>query len=170
MNDYERALIRYVVDGDIRNAQKQAKIILNKIATEKDRKFKEYQLKKLDNKGPELIELPYNLQKIIAAQDVTNFPEGRFLIRPEEQSVVNKLLNTRVAVAGTGNPLHIFFAFDREAGNRKDRTCTVYCACGRFAFCRREVLRHHQLFFGTDSNEHRKHVRLCEENALCFVH
>lgn len=97
MNDYERALIRYVVDGDIRNAQKQAKIILNKIATEKDRKFKEYQLKKLDNKGPELIELPYNLQKIIAAQDVTNFPEGRFLIRPEEQSVVNKLLNTRVA-------------------------------------------------------------------------
>ena len=48
MNDYERALIRYVVDGDIRNAQKQAKIILNKIATEKDRKFKEYQLKKLD--------------------------------------------------------------------------------------------------------------------------
>lgn len=97
MNDYERALIRYVVDGDIRNAQKQAKIILNKIATEKDRKFKEYQLKKLDNKGPELIELPYNLQKIIAAQDVTNFPESRFLIRPEEQSVVNKLLNTRVA-------------------------------------------------------------------------
>ena len=97
MNDYERALIRYVVDGDIRNAQKQAKIILNKIATEKDKKFKEYQLKKLDNKGPELIELPYNLQKIIAAQDVTNFPEGRFLIRPEEQSVVNKLLNTRVA-------------------------------------------------------------------------
>ena len=65
MNDYERALIRYVVDGDIRNAQKQAKIILNKIATEKDRKFKEYQLKKLDNKGPELIELPYNLQKIL---------------------------------------------------------------------------------------------------------
>lgn len=48
-------------------------------------------------RGPELIELPYNLQKIIAAQDVTNFPEGRFLIRPEEQSVVNKLLNTRVA-------------------------------------------------------------------------
>lgn len=168
MNDYERALIRYVVDGDIRNAQKQAKIILNKIATEKDRKFKEYQLKKLDNKGPELIELPYNLQKIIAAQDVTNFPEGRFLIRPEEQSVVNKLLNTRVA--GTGNPLYFFFAFDREAGNRKNRTCTVYCACGRFAFCRREVFRHHQLFFGTDSNEHRKHVRLCEENALCFVH
>lgn len=41
MNDYERALIRYVVDGDIRNAQKQAKIILNKIATEKDRKFNE---------------------------------------------------------------------------------------------------------------------------------
>lgn len=170
MNDYERALIRYVVDGDIRNAQKQAKIILNKIATEKDRKFKEYQLKKLDNKGPELIELPYNLQKIIAAQDVTNFPEGRFLIRPEEQSVVNKLLNTRVAALRLQELGNIFFAFDREAGNRKDRTCTVYCACGRFAFCRREVLRHHQLFFGTDSNEHRKHVRLCEENALCFVH
>lgn len=173
MNDYERALIRYVVDGDIRNAQKQAKIILNKIATEKDRKFKEYQLKKLDNKGPELIELPYNLQKIIAAQDVTNFPDGRFLIRPEEQSVVNKLLNTRVAALRL-QELGIHYTssllLTGAAGNRKDRTCTVYCACGRFAFCRREVFRHHQLFFGTDSNEHRKHVRLCEENALCFVH
>ena len=120
-------------------------------------------------------ELPYNLQKIIAAQDVTNFPEGRFLIRPEEQSVVNKLLNTRVAALrlqelGIHYTSSLLLTGQPGTGIRRGNMGTVYCACGRFAFCRREVLRHHQLFFGTDSNEHRKHVRLCEENALCFVH
>lgn len=70
MNDKERELIRFVVDGDIRKAQKQAQIILNGLTTEKDKRFKEYQLKRLANKGPELIELPPNMQNLLIAQDV----------------------------------------------------------------------------------------------------
>ena len=83
MNNEIRQLIRNVVDGDIRSSQAQAKIILNGITTSKDQDFKERQLRKLANKGPELIELPYNLQDLLMAQDVTNFPENRFLIREE---------------------------------------------------------------------------------------
>lgn len=97
MNDKERELIRFVVDGDIRKAQKQAQIILNGLTTEKDKRFKEYQLKRLANKGPELIELPPNMQNLLIAQDVSNFPESRFLLRKEEQLVVERLLNTRKA-------------------------------------------------------------------------
>lgn len=97
MNDRERELIRLVVDGDIRKAQAQAKIILNATTTAKDKQFKEHQLRRLENKGPELIMLPYNLQHLLVAQDVTNFPENRFLLRPEESAVVNKLLSTRKA-------------------------------------------------------------------------
>lgn len=97
MNDRERELIRLVVEGDIRKAQAQAKIILNETTTAKDKQFKEYQLRRLENKGPELIMLPYNLQHLLVAQDVSNFPENRFLLRPEESAVVNKLLSTRKA-------------------------------------------------------------------------
>ena len=97
MNNEIRQLIRNVVDGDIRSSQAQAKIILNGITTSKDQDFKERQLRKLANKGPELIELPYNLQDLLMAQDVTNFPENRFLIREEEKIVIEKLLNTRMA-------------------------------------------------------------------------
>lgn len=97
MNNEIRELIRHVVDGDIRSSQAQAKIILNGITTNKDQDFKEYQLRKLANKGPELIELPYNLQDLLRAEDVTNFPENRFLIRKEEKVIIEKLLNTRMA-------------------------------------------------------------------------
>ena len=97
MNDRERELIRLVVDGDIRKAQAQAKIILNETTTAKDKQFKEYQLRRLENRGPELITLPYNLQHLLVAQDVSNFPENRFLLRPEESAIVDKLLSTRKA-------------------------------------------------------------------------
>lgn len=41
MNDSERQLIRFVCDGDMRNAQKAVKIILNSISSKKDEQFKE---------------------------------------------------------------------------------------------------------------------------------
>lgn len=97
MNDRERELIRLVVEGDIRKAQTQAKIILNETTTAKGKQFKEYQLRCLEKKGPEFITLPYNLQHLLVAQDVTNFPGNRFLLRPEESSFVDKLLSTRKA-------------------------------------------------------------------------
>lgn len=97
MNNRERELICLVIDGDIRKAQAQAKIILNETTTAKDKQFKEYQLRRLENKGPELIMLPYNLQHLLVAQDVSNFPENRFLLRPEESVIVDKLLSTRKA-------------------------------------------------------------------------
>lgn len=39
MNDKDRTLLRYVVEGDIRKAQQQAKIILEGITTAKDEQF-----------------------------------------------------------------------------------------------------------------------------------
>ena len=50
MNDSERCLIRFVCDGDMRNAQKAVKIILNSISSKKDEQFKENMLRKLESK------------------------------------------------------------------------------------------------------------------------
>lgn len=97
MNDFERELIRCVVDGDIRRAQKQVKLVLDHISTEKDRRFKESELRRLANIGPKIIQLPANCEHIMIGQDVTDFPEERFLIRPAEQKLIVDLMNTRKA-------------------------------------------------------------------------
>ncbi len=93
MNDQERTLLRFVCDGDIRKAQQQAKIILDGITTQKDQSFKNHQLKKLEAKGPTLIELPYNLRDLLIAEDCTDFPEARFILRKNEEAAVNKVLS-----------------------------------------------------------------------------
>lgn len=97
MTDDVRNLIRFVVDGDIRNAQTQCRIMLEKNVPEKDARFKENELRKLNLLKPELIQLPANLENLLIAEDATNFPESRFLLREEEEIVINKLLATRKA-------------------------------------------------------------------------
>lgn len=97
MTDDVRNLIRFVVDGDIRNAQTQCRIMLDKNVPEKDARFKENELRKLNLLKPELIQLPANLENLLIAEDATNFPESRFLLREEEETVINKLLATRKA-------------------------------------------------------------------------
>ncbi len=97
MTDDVRNLIRFVVDGDIRNAQTQCRIMLEKNVPEKDARFKENELRKLNLLKPELIQLPTNLENLLIAEDATNFPESRFLLREEEETVINKLLATRKA-------------------------------------------------------------------------
>mgnify|MGYP000358630524 CR=1 FL=1 len=59
MNENERALLRYVVEGDIRKSQQQAKIVLEGLTTAKDKAFKETCLRTQASKSPTLIELPY---------------------------------------------------------------------------------------------------------------
>ena len=60
MNDNERMLIRAVVDRDFQKAQAYAKLILNGITTQRDQKFKEEQLRKLETKT-NFIELPHEI-------------------------------------------------------------------------------------------------------------
>lgn len=50
MNANEQNLIQYVVDGDIRKAQEQVKIILDNTNTAKDSVFKETMLRKMSVK------------------------------------------------------------------------------------------------------------------------
>lgn len=97
MNDNERALLRYVVEGDIRKSQQQAKIVLEGLTTVKDKAFKETCLRTLASKSPTLIELPYNLQGLLVAEDSSTFREDRFLIRDDEKAVIVKMCKTRRA-------------------------------------------------------------------------
>lgn len=92
MNDEVRMLIRYVCDGDIKRSQAQAQIILRNSRTQKDSEFVKSQLKKLEDSKARFIELPYNLQSILVAEDSSFFPVSRFLLRPKEESVIERIL------------------------------------------------------------------------------
>lgn len=91
MNNGERILIQYVVDGDIKNAQKQARIILNGLSAKKDERFRDMALRKLDAKQTTLLELPYNLKELLSAEDASAFPKERFLLRTEEKNIVEHI-------------------------------------------------------------------------------
>lgn len=71
MNENERALLRYVVEGDIRKSQQQAKIVLEGLTTVKDKAFKETCLRTLASKSPTLIELPFWSRRIRALSEKT---------------------------------------------------------------------------------------------------
>lgn len=96
MTDKERTLIRYICDGDIKKSQQQAKIILSDLSSKKDEAFRGNMLRKLDTKT-NLIELPSNLQELLIAEDASNFPESRFILRPEEERIVEAVLSAAKA-------------------------------------------------------------------------
>lgn len=93
MNDKQRLLIQYICNGDIKRAQQQARIILNESTVAKDEAFKKNMLHKLDVR-PNLTELPHNLQGLLIAEDASNFPESRFVLRAEEAKTVDLVLHT----------------------------------------------------------------------------
>lgn len=91
MNDNERMLLRAVVDNDTQKAHAYAKLILNNITAQRDQRFKTELLRKLETKA-NFIELPYNLKDLLATEDVTDYPMGKFLMRSGEEAIANKIL------------------------------------------------------------------------------
>lgn len=96
MTNNQRLLLQSVCDGDIRRAQQCARVILNGITTKKDERIKNDLLRKLDTKL-NLLELPANLQGLLVAENVTNFPENRFILRPGEAKVIEDVLAAAAA-------------------------------------------------------------------------
>lgn len=95
MNNSERDLLEYVCAGNLKKARQQAKIIVEKINTATDKDFKQRRLEELAKAEQHLIELPYNMQGLLAATDVSKFPEHRFVLRPDEAAVVDDILAIR---------------------------------------------------------------------------
>lgn len=94
MNDKERQLLRFLCNGSYKQAEQQARIILNDIQTQKDQQFKNAMLSQLDKRNG-MAELPKNGngKQLLVAEDVSNFPLERFLLRPADEKVVNEAIN-----------------------------------------------------------------------------
>lgn len=92
MNQMERILINYVCKGDLVQAKKIAKSILEGIKTQTDEKFKTYNLKLLEES--EAVKLPYNLQSLLIAEDVSDYPINRLLLRDKEKELVERIIKS----------------------------------------------------------------------------
>lgn len=93
MNDNERMLLRAVVDNDPKKARAYAQAILTNITAQRDQQFKAELLRKLEAK-PNFIELPYNLKDLLMAEDTTNYPVEKFLIRNSDEAIADKIIRT----------------------------------------------------------------------------
>ena len=94
MNEYERYMIRSLLNNDIKAALQYAKIVLERTNGQKDQKFKEAMLEKLSDIERRGIEIPPNLKGILELYNSAKFPQDRFLLRPSEEDVVKKVINT----------------------------------------------------------------------------
>lgn len=97
MNQMEKILINCVCKNDFAQAKKIAKDILQGIRTQTDEKFRTHNLQLLEES--EVLKVPYNLQHILIAEDVRNYPEERFLLRENEKQIIEKVKKSYAAAS-----------------------------------------------------------------------
>lgn len=91
MNQNTRMLIQCLVNGDVTRAKSYAAIVLKNESTKKDAQFCTEMLRKLESK-PNLIELPYNLQELLVAEDSALFPVDKYFLRENDREVADYIM------------------------------------------------------------------------------
>lgn len=94
MNYDVQLLIKNVCEGDWKAAKAYAAVILRQDKTEKNRRFKESMLEKLEQADRKLIELPQNIKPFLIPSSPDDFDDKRFLLRENENAMADKVLAT----------------------------------------------------------------------------
>ncbi|MCM1322853.1 MAG: ATP-binding protein [Acetobacter sp.] len=97
MNQLDRCLIESVCTNRMDYARQFTRQILCASTTQKDRDFCEEMKKKLDELESKPFQLPGNLSEVLAAQDVSHFREDRFVLREDEEKIVDSMLMANAA-------------------------------------------------------------------------
>lgn len=92
MNDSIRMLIRKIESGNMKEIRAAAMIVLKESKTQKDATFCEAMIKKLEN-NRDFIQLPYSVNGLLIAEDVSQYPEERYLWRIQEEEICRSIMN-----------------------------------------------------------------------------
>lgn len=92
MNDKTRILLKEVCNGDISRAQKAAMILLKSNTVKKDEDFCNRLIKQMESKA-NFMQLPQNLNGILIAEDVSQYPEDKFFWRDTEKEMAKKVVS-----------------------------------------------------------------------------
>lgn len=94
MDKNVKLLLQSVCSADIRTAQNHARAVLESLGSEKDRVFKAESLRLLDAQKSPFTELPPSVKSLISVEDVSVFPNERFLLRATEKRATDETLKT----------------------------------------------------------------------------
>ena len=94
MNNDTRMLLSAVCNDDTKQAKSLARLMLQKINTEKDADFKTRMLERLERNSRGWLNLNDKVSELIRIEYVDAFPTERYLIRPAEQKITEQILNT----------------------------------------------------------------------------
>lgn len=92
MNEHTRMLLRKIESGDMKEIRAAALIVLQESKTQKDADFCESMIKKLKSKR-DLIQLPQSVNGLLVAEDVSQYPEERYLWRIQEEEICRNIMN-----------------------------------------------------------------------------
>lgn len=92
MNNDTRNLLREVCNGNISRAQKAAMVLMRNSTTAKDADFCERLIKQLESKA-NFVQLPQDLKGILAAEDVSQYPEEKYFWRNKECEIADKVVS-----------------------------------------------------------------------------
>lgn len=92
VNDKTRILLKEVCNGDISRAQKAAMILLKSNTVKKDEDFCNRLIKQMESKA-NFMQLPQNLNGILIAEDVSQYPEDKFFWRDTEKEMAKKVVS-----------------------------------------------------------------------------
>ena len=92
MTDSIRMLLRKISDGDAKEIRNAALLVLRESKTQKDADFWKSMIKKLESKR-DLIQLPQSVNGLLVAEDVSQYPEERYLWRIQEEEICRNIMN-----------------------------------------------------------------------------
>lgn len=92
INEHTKNLITSLAKNDISMAKAYAKCIIADDKSEKNRLWRQYTKKGLENQIPGVIELPSNIRSMCEIVDCSGFPEERYYLPETEKELVEQIL------------------------------------------------------------------------------
>lgn len=97
MTEKQLLMVRALAENRIQDAKDYAIRCCDEDTTKKN----EYQIRRykalLENKGPNLMELPMNISSCLRVEDVSNFREGRYYLGKNEKEIFERIKRTHKA-------------------------------------------------------------------------
>lgn len=90
MNNFEKQIVNMAVNNDLSGIMSLCRSKVESITAASEQKWKELMLEKFAKQ--DALEVPYNLQNILIAEDLNKFNEDRFFISDREQAIIDDIL------------------------------------------------------------------------------
>lgn len=92
LSNCEQKMIKAIAENNIREARKQALLVLDEDKTQKNKYFVSRYKSILTSKGAGMIELPSNLKDILLCEDVSlSFKENRYYVTERQEKIAKEI-------------------------------------------------------------------------------